>query len=159
VSAGSIEGGVVGAPFAPSSQQRIGIHTTSMGGLAIGSCADCAIAIDGTVSGSFVATGNANLSLGPLTLGDVFSFSVQGNTFTTFGGITGGDVVGPVSVSRGHASFVANAGLALSAINIGDIAGDLTIQNNHGFTNEDAVTFASARTVGGAVRIEGNQGE
>jgi hypothetical protein len=159
VSAGSIEAGViVGSDFATSSALRVGIHAGNVGGASVVKCAGCTVSIDGTIAGSFIAGGNANLSLGPLTLGaEAFGLSLQDNSFTAFGGVTGGDIVGP-GPSRGIVSIVGNSGLTLSAITIGNISTELVIKNNHGFTNDDALAFANARTVGGAVRIAENNG-
>ena len=53
--------------------------------------------------------------------------------------------------------IVGNSGLTLSALAIGNVSTELVIKNNHGFTNDDALAFAHARTVGGAVRIENNR--
>ena len=158
VNAASIESGaLVGSDFVTSSALRVGIHAGNVGAAGVVKCADCTVSIDGTIAGSFVAGGNANLSLGPLTLGaDAFGLSLQDNSFTAFGGVTGGDIVGPAP-SRGTVSIVGNSGLTLSAITIGNVSTELVIKNNHGFTNDDALAFADARTVGGAVRIENNR--
>ncbi len=148
---------LVGSDLATSSALRVGIHTATVGQAGILGCIDCTFSIDGVVTGSIVARGNANLSLGHLTLGnDAFNLVLQNNGFTAFGGITGGDIVGPAP-SRGFVAIEGNSGLALSAIGIGDVSTELIIRNNHGFTNDDARAFANARTVGGAVRIESNQ--
>jgi hypothetical protein len=158
VSAGDMENIAVGTPFRDSSGLRVGIHATSISEADISRCADCAVTIDGTISGGFGAGGNANLSLGSLTIGDVYRLSLQDNRFAGFGGISGGDIV--IRPDRGDLTgtltIFGNINLSLSAITIGDVKRDLNIQNNRGFSDDDAVAFRQARMVDGVVRIENN---
>ena len=55
--------------------------------------------------------------------------------------------------SSGDVIINDNTNLPLSAIAIGNIAHDLTVLRNHGFSDADALAFARARTVGHTVDI------
>jgi hypothetical protein len=151
---------VVGPIAGTSSHLRVGVDTASVSiASAVQNCADCEVTIDGTTGGEFTARSNSNLILGPITLGgEVGTLVLDGNTFASFGGITGGDVVilARLPDSSGNVIINNNAHLSLSAIGIGNIAHDLTIRQNHSFTDADALAFVRARTVGHTVDVVGN---
>ena len=157
ISAGSADTVFAGLPTFISSRLRVGINIGNIRDAVVSRCADCTVTFAGTISDSFLSDSNHNLSLGGLTLGDVYSLGLQNSSYTAFGGITGGDVVAsPDRFLSGSLTIVGNANLALSGINIGDVGRDLFIQGNRGFSNDDAVAFRQARTVGGRVLIENN---
>ena len=138
------------------------VRAASINELVIDSSSDSTMTVRGMVNARFGVNiqSNANLTLGaPLVYGDVRLVSVSDNTFASPPQITIGNEVDPRdpnTTNLGLVSIQRNTGLALGGISMGDIAGDLTIQNNHGFSNADASDFADARTVAGVVSISGN---
>ena len=80
----------VGPVAGGSSILRVAVDTASVSiGAAVQHCADCAVAINGTISGGFSANSNSNLTLGLITLGgEVGAPILNGNSFATFGGIS-----------------------------------------------------------------------
>jgi hypothetical protein len=104
--------------------------------------------------------GNTNLTLGaPLTYGNVDYVSLTDNSFASPPTLTiGNELIArdPNTTNAGLVSIERNSGLSLGGITIGSIAGDLTIADNHGFSNADALSFANALSVAGTLSISGN---
>ncbi|MCG3188453.1 MAG: hypothetical protein LKCHEGNO_00443 [Burkholderiaceae bacterium] len=99
---------------------------------------------------------NTNLTLGQVTAGDLNMFTVESSTFAGAPSFSVGNLVHPGGGINGSVRIVDNRALPIGAIGMGNIAGDLRIQDNRGFSNTDATAFAQARTVGGATIISGN---
>jgi hypothetical protein len=61
-----------------------------------------------------------------------------------------------VFTGTGSVSLLGNTGFPLSALSFGDVVKDLTIANNHGFSDDDAKAFAKAHNVTGTTAVGGN---
>lgn len=95
----------------------------------------------------------------PITGGTLNYVGITGSSFASAPVITVGDIVHPggsVSSPSGNIAITGNQGLALGLLGMGSVAGELRIQDNRGFSNDAALSFAGARTVGGATVISGN---
>jgi hypothetical protein len=128
----------------------------AVNGININATTDSTIAISGISSAGFTLRGNTNLSLDPLSAGEIEQIVLESNSFRFFGGITAGDIVAPPGFP-GSVTITSTSGIALDKIQIGNIARDLTLVDNIGFDSLDAAAFARARRVGGLITISGNR--
>jgi Subtilase family len=145
----------------------VDIQAANIKFLSIANSSDSTITVKGKIQSQGVSTllgvdleNNVNLTLGaPLTYADVDFVALHNNTFASPPQFSIGNEVSARDVrdlNFGIVSITGNTGLSLGGISMGSIAGDLTITDNHGFTDTDAHAFANSHGVAGAVTIHGN---
>ncbi len=141
-----------GVQIINSRSSSIDVRVTSTGFMFVGSSF-------GPVNQSNTVKFNAANSRGYLSILNNLAGSVEvtgaapttliysGNVGTT---LSAGAIAGDVTIAQ------SNLQAGLSALTFGDVAGNLAITSNRGFTNADAQAFAQARQVGGTVTVSGN---
>ncbi len=141
-----------GVQIINSRSSSIDVRVTSTGFMFVGSSF-------GPVNQSNTVNFNAANSRGYLSILNNLAGSVEvtgaapttliysGNVGTT---LSAGAIAGDVTIAQ------SNLQAGLNALTFGDVAGNLAITSNRGFTNADAQTFAEARQVGGTVTVSGN---
>src|SRR5262249_23559806 len=142
----------------------VDIRASSIAYLSIAKSSNSTISVHGTIHapqrGGVDINSNADLTLGaPLIYGDVDWVSVNDNTFASPPALTIGNEVAPRdrnTTNLGLVSIQRNTGVSLPKLSMGDIAGDLTIASNHGFSDGDALNFADAPILAGVVSISAN---
>lgn len=143
------------------------MRTAGMGYLQVGGLRDSRVEVQGRVerqpgavtAGVYVGH-NTNLTLGPVAAGDLNSFVIEYSTFAGTPSFSVGNLVHPggdITSPNGSVGIVNNTGLPIGAIGMGNIAGDLRILDNRGFSDTEAAAFAARRSVGGATSISGNR--
>lgn len=142
------------------------IRTQGHNYLGIQNLKDSTVNVQGSVErqpgqiGSTLYVGhNTNLRLGPIAAADPTMLTIEFTTFASPPAIAVGDLVfqdGATAPPSGSLGIVSNSGLSLSSISLGNVAGNVLISNNRGFSDSDARAFTGARTVGGTTSITGN---
>lgn len=159
VTAGTVLNVSIGTNHSAVRSSTVQVSANSIGQLGITNTFDSTITVQANVETRLVVTASSNLTLHPLTGGNLDAFTIGSSSFTTSPMITvgnlvhpGGDIVSP----NGSLLIQNNRGLMLNTLSVGNIEGNLTITNNRGFSNTDAADFGRARTVGGNTSISGN---
>lgn len=136
------------------------LNITRIRSLIITDSANCQVTYNGTVGqgvpfGGISLQRNVNSSLGVIRASDLNAIGLEANTGTSVA-IEAGNIV---TFGNPGAPFTMqnNVGIPLSAMQIGNIAGNVTLRFNTGFTDQQAQAFVNARTVGGTVAISNNQ--
>jgi hypothetical protein len=168
VSAGAVaERIVIGSSMQAVNAMSIDVQMRTSNSLYINNSRNSSVRIQGSIektpshsNATLTISGNSNLTLAPLTGGTLYNFTIETTSFASPPAITVGNIVHPgggVTNPNGSVRIVGSSGLSLGSFGMGNIEGDLRIQDNRGFSNTDATNFAEARTVGGATIISGNQ--
>ncbi|KAB2869777.1 MAG: S8 family serine peptidase [Burkholderiaceae bacterium] len=149
-----------------ASGMRVDTRTQSYGTLVISQVSDSTVSVQGSlqrvpgqVAGLWVQS-SSNLTLSSIAGSELTGFYIDHSSFASPPSIAVGQLkrlAGDTGSNSGFVQIVASSGLSLGSITMGDVEGDLSIQDNRGFSNEDARAFAQQRSVGGATRISGNQ--
>jgi len=112
----------------------------------------------------FFGQGSMRGSIGTGTLGEVVLNGVWDELNAAFGDIVGDFLMRGATVSSGEISTglvggdatVDSSTLSIDVLALGDVEGDLTITDNHGFTNLEARDYADTVAVGGRTTIFAN---
>jgi Bacterial Ig-like domain (group 2) len=133
---------------------RVAVNAPTMTRLGIQRGNGCTATVTGQVTGRIALEDNLNSTLGTVTAADLNELFVDRNNGSSFT-VNAGNIIN-FPTNSALVIISGNVGVPLSAINVGNLAGPLSIRNNTGFTDAQAQAFASARTVGGAISIFGN---
>ena len=135
------------------------LNVTRLRSFGIADTANCVLTLNGTVGlgvpfGSISVQRNVNSSLGVIRASDLNSIGIEANSGTAVAVeaghiVTFGNPTAPFTLQN-------NVGIPLTAIQVGNIAGNVTLRFNTGFTNQQAQAFVAARTIGGTVAISNN---
>lgn len=159
---------IVGHYFgSPANGLTVNIRASAYNALGIYGIGDSTINIQGALAAqppnttaSLTISGATGIRLGPISSGGLTNVvSIESSSFVSPPSLTLGPIVraaGDATGSTGNVRIATSSGLSLGAIGLGDIDGDLRIQDNRGFSDADANGFAQAHLVKGTTTISGN---